>query len=461
MAEATFMPRALADLFKPPTVDLTPPREILGSLEDALISARNSYIDRLPASKKHFEEAIAFLPGGNTRSVLFNEPFPIFMAKGAGNRLWDHDHNEYLDLVGELTAGLYGHSHPIIKKTLLSTYEDVGVSFGATSAHEVALAKLICERFPSIERIRFCNSGTEANIYALSIARHMTGKRKVIAFRGGYHGGVLSFAHGVAKNTIDKPDWVLGEYNDVQGVKDLIQNTPDAAAVIVEAMQGAGGCIPATREFLHAIQETTKKCGVVFILDEVMTSRLHPAGLQSEFSLDPDLTALGKYIGGGLAFGAFGGKEHLLAAYDPRSPDSLPHSGTFNNNTLAMSCGYVGLTQIFTKDVCLKLNSLGDYFRGQLQEISRGTKMVVIGKGAVLTIHFLDNGVSPIKESDIENHNINPLKKLFWYWCISRGYWITERGMLSIVLGTTKEELDGYTGIVSSFVETYRHLLQV
>lgn len=95
MAEATFMPRALADLSKPPTVDVTPPREILESLEDALISARNSYIDRLPASKKHFEEAIDFLPGGNTRSVLFNEPFPIFMAKGAGNRLWDHDHNEY------------------------------------------------------------------------------------------------------------------------------------------------------------------------------------------------------------------------------------------------------------------------------------------------------------------------------------------------------------------------------
>lgn len=121
------------------------------------------------------------------------------------------------------------------------------------------MAELICQRFQSIEKVRFCNSGTEANLYALSIARHMTGKRKIIAFRGGYHGGVLSFGHGIAKNTVDKDDWVLGTYNDVEGVKTLIRSTPEAAAVIVEAMQGAGGCIPGSHEFLTAIQETAKE----------------------------------------------------------------------------------------------------------------------------------------------------------------------------------------------------------
>ena len=161
--------------------------------------------------------------------------------------------------MGEFTAGLYGHSNPILKQVILSTYENVGVNLGATTLQEARLAETLCQRFHSIEKIRFCNSGTEANLYALSIARHVTGKRKVIAFRGGYHGGVFSFSNGVAKNNVDRDDWILGTYNDVEGVKSLIRDSADVAAVIVEAMQGAGGCIPATLEFLKAVQESAKQ----------------------------------------------------------------------------------------------------------------------------------------------------------------------------------------------------------
>lgn len=165
----------------------------------------------------------------------------------------------YIDFVGEFTAGLYGHSNPTLKQTILSTYENVGVSLGATTIQEARLAEMLCQRFHSVEHLRFCNSGTEANLYALSIARNVTGKRKVIAFSGGYHGGVLSFNHGIARNNVDRDDWILGTYNDVEGVKNLIRDSSDVAAVIVEAMQGAGGCIPATLEFLEAVQESTRK----------------------------------------------------------------------------------------------------------------------------------------------------------------------------------------------------------
>ncbi|KAL3427199.1 glutamate-1-semialdehyde 2,1-aminomutase [Phlyctema vagabunda] len=429
------------------------------TIGDALRLAEDAYVSRHPVSKALHAKALRFMPGGNTRSVLHSDPFPVCLKKGEMNRLWDHDGNKYIDFVGELTAGLYGHSHPKMRETILETFDNVGMNLGGTTREETQLAELICERFPHIQQLRFCNSGTEANIYALSIARHITGRRKVIAFGGGYHGGVLSFGHGIAENNVDKDDWVLGKFNDAASAKALIESTTEGAAVIVEAMQGAGGCVPATTEFLHAIRDAAKKTGKIFILDEVMTSRLHPSGLAGKLELSPDLTTLGKYLGGGIAFGAFGGSEHLLSSYDPRVIGSLPHSGTFNNNTLSMRLGYVGLAELYTPSANIALNSFGDYFRSELQAIAQGTQMVVVGVGAVLTIHFLKNGTAPASAEDIDHNNIPDLKRLFWFWCLERGYWITERGMLSIILGTTKSEINSYLCVVRDFVKVYANLI--
>lgn len=191
-----------------------------------------------------------------------------------------------------------------------------------------------------------------------------------------------------------------------------------------------------------------------------MTSRLHPGGLQNRYGLDPDLTTLGKYIGGGLAFGAFGGKKHLMKSYDPRQTSSLPHSGTFNNNTLAMVCGYTGLSCIYTDSANQELNALGDYLRQSLLSVFRGTKMVASGIGAVCAIHFLSSGEPPMCERHIEEYSLaGGLKKLLWHWCLERGYWITERGMVSIILGTSHSEIDGFIMAVQLFIEHYRHLL--
>lgn len=192
-----------------------------------------------------------------------------------------------------------------------------------------------------------------------------------------------------------------------------------------------------------------------------MTSRLHPGGLQAKFSLKPDLTTLGKYIGGGLAFGAFGGREDLLASYDPRNPTSLPHSGTFNNNTLTMAAGYAGLSQIYTNVANRELNMLGDELREALVRVTKGTKMVITGVGAILTVHFLSEGIVPVNASDIDRQSSPRLKRLFWFYCLENGYWVTERGMLALCLGTTEVDIIPFVALVERFLSEFRDHLRL
>ncbi|BCS19736.1 aspartate aminotransferase family protein [Aspergillus puulaauensis] len=436
-----------------------------------LQDSRQRYGSRNPKSKVQHERAARHLPGGNTRSVLHGSPFPLCMASGRANRLVDIDGHEYLDFMCDMTAGLYGHSHPLISETITSTLASTGMNVGATTVAEARFAEAISDRFTNIDQLRFCNSGTEANLYALSVARQVTGRRKVIVFEGAYHGGVLSFAHGVAPNNVDREDWILGQYNDRESVVHLIaENKHVAAAVLVEPMQGAGGCIPGTAEFLHAIQETAKENGILFILDEVMTSRLAPGGLQSailhpvrSIPLMPDLTTLGKWIGGGLSIGVFGGRQDLMSVYDPRT-SNIQHSGTFNNNTLAMNVGYKAMTSIYTDEACAALNALGDDFRVHLQKLATGTKLTVTGVGSVMTVHFLPNGgrkdISRIHDIEVDPQGTEAaLRDLFWLYLVERGLWIARRGMISFILGTTKEQVDQLLGAVKEFLEDFQDVL--
>ncbi|KAL4917340.1 pyridoxal phosphate-dependent transferase [Aspergillus aurantiobrunneus] len=426
--------------------------------KDHLLSAQQRYEARNPKSKVQHHRATSYLPGGNTRSVLHATPFPLCMASGQGNRLVDLDGHVYLDYLGDMTAGLYGHSHPVILETVTSTLTNIGPNLGGTTTAEARFAEAICDRFSSVNQTRFCNSGTEANLYALSVARQATARSKAIVFEGAYHGGVLSFACGVDSNNIDKDDWILGRYNDAKGaVRLIVENKDVAAAVLVEPMQGAGGRIPGTAEILHAIQDAAKENGVIFILDEVVTSRLAPGGLQSivvhpdrGIPLSSDLTTLGKWIGGGLSISVFGGRRDLMSVYDPRT-SSVHHSGTFNNNTLAMNVGCKAMTSVYTADSCAALNALGDELRQGLQELATGTKMAITGIGAVKNIHFLPNGekngISTVRDLEVEPG--------------SRGFWTARRGMLSLVLGTGRQEVEQLLDAVKDFLEESRDLIAV
>ena len=265
---------------------------------------------------------------------------------------------------------------------------------GSCSARRTAtrrvLAEAICTRFPSIDLVRFCNSGTEANLLALTLARAVTARSGVLVFAGAYHGGILLFSHGVSP--LNPPfDWVVGEYNDAAGAARLVEeHAHHLAAVIVEPLQGAAGVIPGDPAFLHSLREATAANDVLLVFDEVMTARLSLGGMQQLLGIEPDLTTLAKFVGGGLSFGAFGGRADLLGRFDPSRPDALQHGGTFNNDVLTMAAGAAGMTKVLTEDEIRRLNGLGDRLRDRLNAYAeeRDVHFCATGYGSLVGLHF-------------------------------------------------------------------------
>ncbi|QYU68397.1 aminotransferase class III-fold pyridoxal phosphate-dependent enzyme [Leptolyngbya sp. 15MV] len=265
------------------------------SLDGDLAEARSRYEANRPRSRAAHDAACEVMPGGNTRTVLHYGPFPMRIAKGQGAVITDLDGRSYLNMLGEYTAGVFGHSHPVIRRAVDRAL-DGGVNLGAHNTFEAELARLVVARFPAIEKVRFTNSGTEANLMALATARHITGRRKILVFRGGYHGGLLHFAGGGIP--INAPyEFVLAPYNDIEGTRAVLRAAADElACVLVEAMMGSAGCIPADPAFLAMLRSETAAAGALLILDEVMTSRFGTAGAQGLLGLRPDLVTLGKWM---------------------------------------------------------------------------------------------------------------------------------------------------------------------
>jgi glutamate-1-semialdehyde 2,1-aminomutase len=427
------------------------------AVEAALAEARAAYVDRNPLSAAAYLRAEAVMPGGNTRSVLFYEPFPLVVVRGDGCFLWDADGHRYLDLLGEFTAGLYGHSNPVIRAAIDRAL-DAGWSFGAHNLMEPELARLICDRFVSIERLRFTNSGTEANLMALAAAKAFTGRSRILVFKGGYHGGVLTFAAGPSPANVPH-DIIMGDYNDAEGARRLIaENASDLAAVLVEPMLGSGGCIPGEPAFLSALQEAARAVGALFILDEVMTSRTSAGGLQALLGLAPDLTTLGKYLGGGMSVGAFGGRAEVMALFDPRQPGALPHAGTFNNNVLTMSAGIAGLTEIFTPEAADVLRERGDRFRDRLNALCRaaGAAMQFTGCGSIMGVHFKSASIR--NAADAAGADIR-LRDLFFFDMAAAGVYLARRGFMALMLPFGEPELDQAAAAIDEFLARRRDLL--
>jgi glutamate-1-semialdehyde 2,1-aminomutase len=427
------------------------------AVEAALAEAGAAFIDRNPLSAAAYIRAEAVMPGGNTRSVLFYEPFPLVMVRGDGCFLWDADGHRYLDLLGEFTAGLYGHSNPPILAAIRAALES-GLNFGAHTLMEPELARLLCDRFASIERLRFTNSGTEANLMALALAKAFTGRSRILVFTGGYHGGVLTFGAGHSPANVPH-DVIFGSYNDAEGARRLIAaNAADLAAVLVEPMLGSGGCIPGEPAFLTALQEGARSVGALFILDEVMTSRTSAGGLQALLGLAPDLTTLGKYIGGGMSAGAFGGRAEVMALFDPRRPGALPHAGTFNNNVLTMSAGIAGLTEVFTPGAADALRERGERFRDRLNALCRaaGASMQFTGCGSIMGVHFTASLIRcPADAAGSDTR----LRDLFFFDMAAAGIYLARRGFMALMLPVGEAELDQAASAVSGFLARRRDLL--
>lgn len=426
------------------------------TVDAALDEAKRDYTARNPQSLAHHQQAVGPLPGGNTRTVLFYDPFPVTFTRGAGARLWDLDGHEYRDFLGEYTAGIAGHSHPAVRAAVAKALEG-GISLGGHNVYEPRFAQLVTARFPSMKQVRFANSGTEANMLAISTAVAKTGRKKVMVMRNGYHGAVFTFS-GAAN--INAPfDYVYGSYNDIDAtVGEIRANAGALACVILEPMLGGGGCIPASVEFLRALREETRKHGVVLIFDEVMTSRLSPGGLQQATGVIPDMTTLGKYIGGGMSFGAFGGGAELMGLFDPRQPGALPHAGTFNNNVLTMAAGIAALTEVYPPAEADRLNAVGEGLRGRLNAVAEkhGAVLQFTGLGSMLAAHMVRGPVrSP---TDAAKGNLKA-RDLLFFDLLKAGFWIARRGMMALSVPLTADDCDALVAAVEEFVISRRSLL--
>jgi len=428
-------------------------------LDAAIAEAEARYSAANPQSRARTQAAAQVMPGGNTRTVLHYTPFPLAWSGGKANRLTDLDGHEYLDFLGEYTAGLYGHSDPVIQGAISKALSD-GIVLGGPNRYEAQLAEAICQRIPSIELVRFCNSGTEANMFAIQTARIMTGRNKIMVFEFAYHGGVFYFgSHG---NPLNLPlSWVKARYNETDRTRALIaEHGADLAAVLVEPMQGSAGCLPADPSFLNMLREECTRRGIVLIFDEVMTSRLSPGGCQALVGVKPDMTTLGKYLGGGLSFGAFGGRRDLMERYDPYRSDSIAHAGTFNNNVCSMAGGVAGLTKVFTAEEAVRLNALGDQMRSRLNAVARRHEapLQVTGVGSLMNLHFVKGAVrtpADVHPSDPAAENrMGELLKLFHLDMIAAGIYLARRGFVALSLPMREPDVARFEAALDEFLAT-------
>jgi glutamate-1-semialdehyde 2,1-aminomutase len=425
----------------------TTPATVLSALDEA----RAAYSVRYPASAAQHARACEVMPGGNTRSVLYASPFPITLTGGAGSRVQDLDGNEYIDLVGEYSAGLFGHSNPAIQDAVRAALQD-GINLGGHTAAEERFARAVVERFPTMELVRFTNSGTEANLLALATACAVTGRREVLVCNGAYHGGVFVFGGGGSPLNAPYP-YHLARFNDATGARELIHAHADRlAAVIVEPLMGSGGCIPATPEFLQALREATTTTGALLIFDEVMTSRLAPHGLGAALGVKPDLMTLGKYVGGGMSFGAFGGRRDLMERFDPAQPGAFTHAGTFNNNVLTMNAGYVGLKHVYTPEAVAELNARGEQLRDRLNAVCRAHEapLQFTGMGSMLNWHPT---AAPISAPEDTAQADAALRALIAFDLLAQGFWVAPRGFIALSLAISDADCDRFVATVDTLVQ--------
>jgi glutamate-1-semialdehyde 2,1-aminomutase len=405
-------------------------------------SVVDEYLARTPGSAALFERATRSLPGGSTRSTIYNAPYPPYMVRGEGVRTLDVDGNEYRDFLGNYTSLILGHAHPEVTAAVEAQVRR-GSAFAAPTEAEIELAEEIRRRLPSVERIRFTNSGTEATMFAFRAARAFTGRSLVGKFDHAYHGThdtALAWTPGVPPVTselvIELP------WNDPEGIERAIAGRErDLAAIIIEPVQGAGGVRVASPEFLRGLRELTSRIGALLVFDEVIAFRIGPNGAQGRLGgVAPDLTTLGKIIGGGYPSGAFGGRADVMARFDARREDALVHGGTFNGNPVAAAAGLATLRHM-TTDRYAVLERLGDRLRGAVSSAvhDAGLDATVSGVASIFQVTAGPSLVPPDR--------LTAQAALFLGLLVD-GFHVAPRGMGAIATPTTDGDVDDLSGAV-------------
>src|SRR5918998_936675 len=345
-----------------------------GPVEGNVGITGTGYGIRTERSREIFGRLERSIPGGNTRSLAYYPPYPLVISSGSGCRIWDADGNEFVDLLNNYTASVHGHAVPTVNEAMRDQ-ATLGTAFPAPGELQAELAERIVGRVASVEKLRFANSGTEAVMMAVRGARAFTGREKIVKAEGGYSGMweqvPISWPQDPYRAVM--PEGVrelvsMVDYNDVGQLEAVMEEQgEEVAAIILEPVTGTG-VFAGTPEYFAAARRLADEHGALLICDEVITLRLAMGGFQEVLGVVPDLTTMGKIIGGGLPVGAFGGCEEVMSVFDPRLPNHLHHSGTFNGNLMTMAAGSVAL-DLLTEEEIERLNALGERLAGGLRRL--------------------------------------------------------------------------------------------
>jgi len=420
-----------------------------------------------------FERAQLFIPGGVNSPVRAFRSVggtPLFFKSAKGSILTDVDGKNYIDYIGSWGPMILGHCHKPIVETLKKATENT-TSFGAPTELEADIAELICEMVPAVEKVRMTNSGTEACMSAIRVARGYTNKEKFIKFEGNYHGHADAFlikagsgaitlgvpnSPGVTKGTAQ--DTLLAPYNDLSAVKKIIEDNPNQiAAIILEPVAGNMGCIPPKKGFLEGLRNLCNEHDIVLIFDEVMTGfRLSKGGASEYYGVTPDMVTLGKIIGGGLPVGAFGGKKEIMDMVAPVGP--VYQAGTLSGNPIAMGCGYTLLKELNENpSIYSQLEENTAYFEKELRRVfdNKNLRYTINRVGSMISFHFDVDEVNNF--DDACNANADLFKTLF-HGVLKRGVYFAPSAFESLFLSTThtKELLDN---TVLAIEETLEEIL--
>jgi len=403
-------------------------------------------------SKDLFERAQIFIPGGVNSPVRAFKSVggtPVFFREAKGSIMIDVEGKEYIDYIGSWGPMILGHSHaPVLEA--LKTAADKSTSFGAPTELETNIAALICNMMPCVDKVRMVNSGTEACMSAIRVARAFTNREKFIKFEGCYHGHADAFLikAGSGAITLGVPnspvvtagtakDTLLARYNDLAQVEEILKDNKDQiAAIILEPVAGNMGCIPPKKGFLEGLRKLCDKHGVVLIFDEVMTGfRLSAGGANKRFNIQPDMVCLGKVIGGGLPVGAFGGKEEIMNMVAPLGP--VYQAGTLSGNPLAMSCGYTLLKELNDHPAIFdELEEKTEYLeKGMRRVFDKHNLNVCINRlGSMISFHFNIDGV--VNFDDACAADAEYFKKVF-HGMLKRGVYLAPSAFETLFIART------------------------
>ena len=416
----------------------------------------------MPVSQALYERAMKVMPGGNTRTTVYMKPHPFYASHGKGCRLTDAEGVERIDFTNNYNSLIHGHAHPAINAAVRGQIER-GSAFPMATELEIRLAELLCGRIASFEQVRFCNSGSEAVMMAIKAARAYSGKPKIAKCEGAYHGSYdfaevsldptpeswgngdpesVAYAKGTPRSVLDEV--VVIPFNKPDRAERILHaHAQTLACVVIDLMPNRAGLIPATPEFVTMLQRFRKETGVLIVLDEVITLRLGYGGGQEVFGITPDLSAIGKIIGGGYPVGAVGGSGEAMAVFDPtRDKPLLPHGGTFNANPVTMVAGEAAM-QHFGQDEIARLGMLGDKARAGITAAfgEAGLPGQVTGLGSLLRIHPHNRPLSDYRSSLMSAPEKSQLAAILRRMR-DNGVFVNERGVCSLSTPMGVAEID-------------------